>query len=235
MFLQKLLNIFFPLKCIICRSLDTENYVCYSCWSKVNFITRPYCKICSFPFLYEELHDAICGQCIKRDPVYDRLISVMKYDEYSKKIIHRFKYQDKLEITQYLSDLMLGAAKEIIGEIDYIIPVPMHRYKLLKRGFNQAALLARVIARKAKKKYLPDLLIKVKNSKPQIGLNKNEREKNVKNAFKINESYNDLLENKSILLIDDVITTGATIEECCHVLRQIRRSKIYILSLARRI
>lgn len=234
-YFKKILNIFFPLKCIVCDTYETETYVCSSCWSKINFITKPYCKICSFPFLYEEDDDAICGSCVAKHPSFKKLTYLMKYDQHSKKIIHRFKYQDKLEILNYLTNLMCTSLKDTKDKIDFVAPVPMHKLKIINRGYNQSALLASKLAKKLNKEYLPDLLIKLKNSKPQMGLSKKEREKNVKNTIRINNKLICKIHNKNILLVDDVITTGSTIKECCKILQQNSCNEIYISALARRL
>lgn len=130
---------------------------------------------------------------------------------------------------------MLNIGKEIIQQSDVIIPVPMHKYKLLKRGYNQSALLAMKLTSKLQIKYLPQALIKSNNTIPQAELKKDDRIKNVKNSFKVNPKFKESLKGKNILLVDDVITTGATIDECCKTLRKSGPKKIFVLSLAKRV
>lgn len=230
-----LLNLLFPRKCSICESYSSESEVCSECWSNCNFITKPYCNICSHPFAYENDPKAICGACIAAKPKYDKAISVFQYDDYSKKIIHKFKYQDQLHVLNYFVRLMLNMGKEVIDQSDIVIPVAMHKYKLLKRGYNQAALLAMRIATEKKIKYLPQALIKNNNSQAQAGLKKDERLLNIKNSFELNPKYKEFLKGKRILLVDDVITTGATILECCKTLTKAKPDKIFVLTLAKRV
>ena len=230
-----LLNLLFPNKCIICESYVSENKICGKCWGNCSFITKPYCYICSHPFAYENDNESICGACIVTKPKYDKAISVFKYDNYSKKLIHKFKYQDQLHILDYFIGLMLNMGKEVIEQADVIIPVAMHKYKLLKRGYNQAALLAMRIAFKKKIKYLPQAILKTNNAQAQAGLKKDERLKNIKNTFELNPKFKEELKGKKILLIDDVITTGATISECCKILRSAKPAKIFVLTLAKRV
>lgn len=130
---------------------------------------------------------------------------------------------------------MLNMGKEITQQSDVIVPVPMHKYKLLKRGYNQAALLAMKLSSKLKIKYLPQALIKTNNTIPQAELKKDDRIKNVKNSFKVNPKFKESLKGKNILLVDDVITTGATIDECCKTLRKAGPKNIFVLSIAKRV
>jgi len=231
---KRLINLIFPARCIACESYNTQADLCSPCWSQLTFITRPYCNLCSLPFAYEDEADSICGHCIKQKPQYDQAISILKYDDDSQKLIHKFKYRDQLHILNYLVNLMSNIGKDIIQEADIIIPVAMYKYKLLKRGYNQAALLAMKIASKNKILYLPQVLIKKKNSPAQAGLKKEERIKNIKNTFELNAKFIKRIQGKKILLIDDVITTGSTIDECCKILSKANPSKILVLTLAKR-
>ena len=131
--LRNLANLLFPIKCIICNSYESQSNICGSCWEKLTFITKPYCYICSHPFEYELDEKTICGDCVKSKPNYDKAISILKYDDYSKDLIHNFKYKDQLHILNYFVSLMLNMGKEIIDQADIIVPVAMHKQKLLKR------------------------------------------------------------------------------------------------------
>lgn len=233
--LKYILNILFPEKCIACNKITEANKICNDCWSNCSFITKPYCTICSYPFEFSTHENSICGSCIKQKPKYDRAFSLLKYDDASKKIIHNFKYHDQLHILEYLVDLLVINGKDLLANSNVIIPVPMHKHKLLKRGYNQAALLAMRIAKKTKIHYLPEALIKRQNTAPQAGLDRAEREKKIKNNFSLNLKIKEQLLNKNILLIDDVITTGATINECCKELKKANPKQIYVLSIAKRV
>lgn len=228
-----LINLFFPAKCIICESISVEENICTDCWSNLTFITKPYCYKCSNPFNFENDEKALCGYCIMNEPKYDQALSILKYDDYSKKLIHKFKYNDQLHILDYLSRLMLNLGHELIEKSDIIVPVAMHKQKLLKRGFNQSALLAAKIAQKTKLQYIPDLLIKQHNKASQAGLERKERLKNIQGNFQLNKDFD--IKGKRIILIDDVITTGATVNECCKMLRKGKPAKIYVLTLAKRV
>ena len=122
----------------------------------------------------------------------------------------------------------------MIDQADVIIPIAMHKHKLLKRGYNQAALIAMKIAKLKKIKYLPQAVIKVVNTDSQAGLKKSQRIKNIKNSFKLNDKFINEIRGKKILLIDDLITTGASIDECCKILKLASPSQIFVLTLAKR-
>ncbi len=230
-----ILELIFPKKCIICKSHRINSHLCIDCWKKIDFISKPNCSVCSYSFEYEPLKEALCGACILSYPMYDKAIAAFKYNENSKELIHQFKYKDNLHILNFLADLLSMSGKDIIKQTDIITVVPMHKKKFLKRGYNQAALLAMKIAKKYNLKYLPELLIKKKNIIPQADLKKKERIENVKNVFKYNYKYLNCVEGKNILLIDDVITTGATINECCKILKDKNPNKIFVLALAKRV
>lgn len=233
--LKFFLNFLFPNKCIICENYANQGKICSTCWGNLNFITKPCCKICGFPFDFDTELDGLCGACIVKPPKYNKAIAVFKYDHFSKKIIHKFKYQDQLHLLNYLTNLMINSGKDITTQADIIIPVAMHKFKLLKRGYNQAALLAMKISTAKNIKYLPQAIIKNENTIAQAGLKKDSRLKNVKNSFILNEFFKEEIKGKKILLIDDVVTTGATIDECCKILKTAKPAKIFVLTLAKRV
>lgn len=223
----------FPKKCFCCGDYIDENKLCYKCWKKLSFISKPCCNICSYPFEFEEDESAICGACITNKPKYDKAISIFRYELGAREIIHKFKYEDKLQILDYLAELLNNAISCYVQEIDFITIVPLTKIKLLKRGYNQSALLAMKLVEVNKFFYLPELLIRKKNNISQVELKKEKRLNNVRNNFTVNNSYGNFIRNKNILLIDDVITTGATINECSFQLRQFHPKKIFVLTLAK--
>lgn len=146
--------------------------------------------------------DISCGRCIARPPSFDFARSLLKFDKNSKQLIHAFKYHDKIELAKFFSQLLYKTYHNQIGNIDYIIPVPMHRIKRLLRMYNQAD----SIATRAGKLRVPDLLIKTKWTKSQVYLSKRARKENLRNTIKLNPKYD--VKGKVILIIDDVVTTG---------------------------
>ncbi|MFT6258906.1 MAG: ComF family protein [Rickettsiales bacterium] len=175
----------------------------------------------------------VCGACLQKRPSYFKALAVLRYDQISGELITKFKYFDQINLTKYFSKLMFQKAEEIIDDIDFIVPVPLHKLRIIKRKYNQSALLAKSISLFADKKPILDLLIRTKNNKPQASLNREKRLKNVESIFKVREKYLEKIKGKNILLIDDVKTTGATIESCSKILKKEKVNRIYILTLAK--
>ncbi len=174
-----------------------------------------------------------CHYCIEDKPKFDFARSILRFDHHSEKLIHNFKYYDKTEATKTLAYMMLKAYGNLISNIDFIVPIPMHKSKLKKRKYNQAAALALEISKLSNKTYSPDIIIKFKDSISQSGLSKEQRKENVKNTFKFNSKYKELAFRKNILLVDDVLTTGSTASECSKVLKRNGVKRVNILTIAR--
>ncbi|MFT6077227.1 MAG: ComF family protein [Myxococcota bacterium] len=175
----------------------------------------------------------VCGKCLQKRPSYFQALSVFKYDQTSRDLIAKFKYFDQIHLTKYFSKLMLQKSEDIIGDIDFIVPVPLHKFRIIRRKYNQSALLAKNISKLSKKESILDLLIRTKNNKPQASLNQKKRQKNVAGIFKVEEKYLPKIKGKNILLLDDVKTTGATVESCCRILKKSGINRVYVLTLAR--
>jgi ComF family protein len=232
--ISRFFNIIFPPKCLNCNVIIGEvGGLCSLCFEKINFTTSPSCAICAFPFEYDLGEEALCAACINHKPAYDKAFTVFTYNEHSKELIHKFKFADQTYATPYFANWIKRAAKDALEDADIIIPVPLHKLRLYKRMYNQSALLAKAIARISNVKYNPYILKRIRNTTPQSGLSQKQRQGNVKNAFAINPKQLAAIKGKNIILIDDVMTTGATIEECCKILRKAGVSKIYVVTLAR--
>jgi ComF family protein len=148
-------------------------------------------------------------------------------------MILAFKYGDRLHAIHTFAPWMIRAGQELIDQSDIIIPVPLHNKRLRERRFNQSALLAQEIAKRSGKAYLPDLLQRTRHTIPQQGLNYKERGKNVHGAFGVNKDHLQTLKGKAILLIDDVFTSGATLNECARVMKKAGAAAVNVLTVAR--
>lgn len=232
--LRKTANMIFPPQCISCRELVEETGgLCSVCWEQIEFLSQPQCHVCGFPF---ELHiegETTCGNCIKRRPYYNMARAVFAYDDKSSGLIIGFKYSDKIYASDPFARWMVRAGGDMIKESDMVIPVPLHRMRLFKRRYNQSALLAHSIARLTALEVRTDILLRRKNTKPQAGMTYSQRMTNVTGAFGINSKYKDAIKGKTILLIDDVITTGATIEACTRTMLRAGAKNVNVLTLAR--
>lgn len=222
-----------PSHCLICNKIIANGYFCAKDFSGLRFLTDPACAICFQPFEFEQGDGACCAACLAKKPKYERAIAVMRYDEISKKFIFSFKYFDRIDLSKFFAKLMLNQAKEMIMLADFIVPIPLHKKRLGQRKYNHSALIAKDLAKLTKIKLIYDLVTRKRNTKSQSSLSKIGRSQNIKGAFAFNEKYLSKVKGKNILLIDDVITTGATINECCKVLKKAGIRKIFVLTLAK--
>lgn len=232
--LTKFLSIIFPSKCIACSTIvSAGSKICSVCWGQMEFISSPSCAKCDYPFEFDIGHDALCGSCLNESPLFDKAMSVLRYTELSKVMVHRLKYSDKLHIAKHFASLLFKKIHKDVHKFDFIVPVPMHRKKMRSRLYNQAALMATHLSDYSGIPPLHNGLLKTKYHESQTGLSRNVRKENVKNTFAINEKYVDLIKGKNVLLVDDVYTTGATVNECSKILRRFGCGSVTVITLAR--
>jgi ComF family protein len=200
-------------------------------WQKLNFIHAPYCERCGAPFAFEASH-LQCGACVDHPPIFNKARSALFYDDGSRDLILRFKHGDQTHAVKAFIPWLKQIGHEMLQEADIILPVPLHPFRLIKRRYNQAALITQDL-----KNHYPDLthypdgLIRTKNTQSQGHKKRAEREKNVKQAFLSNPKYN--FEGKTVLIVDDVYTTGATLNECAKTLYRSGAKEVNALTIAR--
>ncbi|MDR0631747.1 MAG: ComF family protein [Holosporaceae bacterium] len=230
-FLLNLQNICFPITCYNCGKIVDSEGLCQECWKKIRWIGDPKCKICGVPFEIDAC--ALCPNCLRKKPHFDRAVSVFEYDSFSKIMILKFKHGDKTHICRQLSTWMYRVAQDAIKNADVIIPVPIHFLKRLKRKYNQSELLARELGKLSGIPYEPRILQKEKPTPQQEGLSRNMRLKNINGSFGVDSRYFSTLFKKTVVLVDDVLTTGATINECSKILKKHGAEKVIVLTIAR--
>lgn len=229
-----IINTLYPAKCILCQQIiEDVNKLCSICWAKIKFIDPHHaCHKCGC-YLNSEMQSLLfCTNCCVKPPIYNQSRSLFVYDNNSNKLITDFKYFDKTNNAIILADLLSNRLKDFIEYNDIIIPVPMHKLDFIKRRYNQTILLANKIAAIHKKPVIYDAILKIKRTKKQVGQTKKQRMENLKKAFSINNKKNNIIFAKKLLLVDDVITTGATISECSKILLKAGAGEVNILSLA---
>ncbi|MEE8171405.1 MAG: ComF family protein [Alphaproteobacteria bacterium] len=228
------MNVILPPHCGACdASVDVPGRLCADCWSKVGFIVAPYCAGCGTPFEIEAETGALCAACLRAPPAYRRARAAILYRSVGRDLILALKMADRTWIAPALGGWMASAGAELLRDADLIAPVPLHRWRLLSRRFNQSALLAATVSRESGTAWIADLLIRARATKSQARLSANERHKNVQGAFRLRKRHVKLVRGKSILLVDDVITTGATAEACVHTLLRSGAAAVDVLTLAR--
>lgn len=234
---MNLLDFVFPPRCpLCCQIVSQANTSCASCWQQLNFISSPFCYQCGLPFDFSDGEDSLafqkCLSCLESPPAFSLARSAYVYDDLSKKMILSFKHGSSFHLIPFFTHALATAGQDLFKDIDLIIPVPLHWYRLYKRGFNQSSLLAQYLGKLIQKKVNVSGLKKIKNTPSQGGLSVEERKKNVSHCFKVHSPQK--IKNKSILLVDDVMTTGATLNACAHILLKEGQAKeVRTLCLAR--
>ena len=223
-----------PRRCIACGTpVESEGALCAACWGAVRFLGPPHCAACGYPFEYDAGEGVLCGACTARRPVFDRARAVFAYDQASRPPLLAFKHADRTEAAPTLARLMATAAAELVPAAGLVVPVPLHRRRLIARRYNQSALLANALARRAGLQAVPELLVRTRATPSQGGLSATGRRRNVKGAFAIRRGMGGMVRDARILLIDDVFTTGATAEACAAVLKRAGAAGVDVLTLAR--
>ena len=225
----------FPPRCVSCGSPDVSapHALCSVCFSYLHFITDPMCASCGTPFPYEVEEGAICTVCIENPPLYDSARAVWEYNETMRPLITRFKYADQTHRLPAYARQLKAIAAPMLQACDAVIPVPLHPKRLRQRKFNQSSLLAHALVKGTDIPVWDKALLRTRNTPPQAGLDRAARLENVQDAFALNHAYAERLRDKTVILLDDVVTTGATVHACCHMLRQAPLRAIHVLSLAK--
>jgi ComF family protein len=251
-FLSSILDLLFPATCIICNNnLLTlkDRYICSSCWERCRKIKPPYCWRCGKPISTYPVDSIIppsellCSSCQKSKSFFRIARASFIYHDAVKKAISLFKYSGRTEVGKVLGEFAVDYLKNTAEfnnpklEYDYIIPVPLHPKREKKRGYNQAAILANFISKKLSLSILTGVLVRKKDTVPQTTLRYRQRQENMRDAFGLSSKIKSkLIENKKILLIDDVITTSATVNECAKVLvklGKVRQVDVYAFARGR--
>jgi len=231
----ELFNLVYPPSCLVCKTLLRENsYLCDRCFSQIKFITAStYCQRCFYPLnSIEKEVVPLCGNCRNDKYLFKRNYSIAVFDGVFKEMIHLFKYQDKELLSVFFSRLMVDFITKYLEEtVDLVSFVPLYRARERARGYNQAYLLANSIRKSFQIPLAKNILVRVKANRPQTNLSREQRRKNVKDVFKAKNVWR--VKNKRILLIDDVFTTGATLNECSKVLVGNGAKEVVALTLAR--
>jgi len=227
------LNLLFPPSCPSCKKMigDNNRFLCEECFSQLKFIKTPYCTCCGRSFSSGD-DNHLCGDCLNSSWHFDKARSIFVYEAIIAGLIHGLKYSGNmtgLETFQHLSK-----QSPVLGDLhtpDFILPVPLHIKRLRQRGFNQALLLTKKLFPNEKEKIKYDILLRQTDTPTQTGLSGKERRKNLKNAFIVKRPS--IITGRNILILDDVLTTGATINECAKVLKKSGCKRVEILTICR--
>lgn len=200
-------------------------------WAKLHFLSDPLCACCGTPLDLAVEEDQLCGACLVRRPAYDRARAALAYGEVSRDLVLALKYQGRRDGLDLLSRWMASAGADLLQDAELIIPVPLHYFRLVRRGFNQSVWLAAALARRSSAQLCVDALRRVRATPIQGGLSAEGRRRNVQGAFQVRREAR--IKDKKILVVDDVLTTGATAEACSRVLKRAGARCVDVLTLAR--
>lgn len=239
--ISKLLNIaksvpelLVPSTCLTCdRFVDKQGGCCPQCWGKLRFVAKPFCPVMGIPFSIDMGDNFLSAEAIANPPPFDKLRTVLLYDDLARKLVSSIKYSDRADLLRWVANWMHVAGSDVIDEVDAIIPIPLHSSRLRQRRFNQAGELAHRLANLNDKQFMPEVLIRRKPTRQQVGLSESERARNVSGAFVVPQEMKITLKDKRVLLIDDVYTTGATVKAATRALKRGGVKHINVLVFAK--
>ena len=229
-------DLVFPPTCLACRKATADtDALCPACWQAMRFIERPFCERLGTPFPMDLGSEGLlCPEAIAHPPVYSRARAVAQFDDGpARRLVHRLKYADRLELATAMGAWMARAGDDLLTETDVLIPVPLHRRRLASRRFNQSALLARAVSRRCGVPVVFDALQRRKPTPPQVGLTRTQRALNVQGAFLVVEEHRIAVEGRAVVLVDDVLTSGATINAAARALLRGGALRVDVLVFAR--
>lgn len=230
----RLVNAVLPPRCLACgATVETPGTLCVGCWSGLEWLAPPLCGACGLPFEFDQGKEVLCAACHADRPAFARARAALRYDEASKAMLLRFKHADRTDAAPAFAAWMERAGAELLDEADWLAPVPLHRRRLFERRYNQSALLALAIGKACRRPVIADLLQRKRNTPAQGRRGRAERQRNVAGAFAVTPRHRPALAGKRVLLIDDVMTTGATLEACAGTLLRAGAGAVDALTLAR--
>ena len=230
--LQLFLDLLFPSVCVSCRKPSSGSLcLCDSCRAEVRYLRSPLCVRCGALFVDGNGGDHLCGNCLRRSPPFLLARAVARYAPPVSTLLHRLKYRTDRTVLSTLSQIAVQFDFTPFASCDLIVPVPLHLKRLRKRGLNQSLLLTRLFFPGKETAIHPEVLVRIRDTVPQTRLGGKERRRNLRAAFAVNQEAD--IKGKSICLVDDVLTTGATVNECAGILMRAGAKEVKVLTMAR--
>ena len=231
--LRAALDLALPRLCAVCREPVDGEGLCPACWAKLSFITRPNCERLGIPFVYDPGAGILSMEAIADPPAYQRARAAVRFDEIARALVHALKYGDRLDLAPMMGRWLAQAGSELLVEADALVPVPLHWRRHWARRFNQSALLAAAIARASGVPIAARALKRVKFTPQQVGLSRAQRAANIQGAFRVPADGKAEVVGQRLILIDDVLTSGATVEGCAKALLRAGARTVDVLVFAR--
>ncbi len=231
---EAVMKTIYPPICVICRkSIDEAGHLCPDCWSQIHFLDGPICYQCGVPFDYPMFEDALCAACHASPPAYSRARAVFIYNDASKALVLALKHGDRTDLVPILSQWLSRKAADLRMSDSLLVPVPLHWRRRWSRQFNQSAELARGVHRTTGIDLSLFALERHVHGPSQGALTRRARQENVAGVFRVRPPETDTLEGRHVILIDDVLTTGATANACARALAKAGAGQVDVLTLAR--
>ena len=227
------LDIALPTLCVACREPVDGEGVCAECWAKLSFIAPPSCPRLGIPFVYDPGPDMLSMEAISNPPAYARARAAVRYDDVARTLVHALKYQDRTDLAPAMGRWMARAGQELLDDADALVPVPLHWRRAWRRRYNQSGALARVIEEQSGVKVVPEALQRIRPTQQQIGLSRPQRASNVQGAFKVAAPEQSRIAGRRVVLVDDVLTSGATVDSCARALLRAKAASVDVLVFAR--
>lgn len=222
-----------PPRCPVCGvTVDADNRFCLSCWQQLDFLAKPWCVACGLPLAFDHPDESLCGNCLTHSPVHDGVRAVVRYDDLSSLIAMRLKYGTRLGLAKLIAEHLQKFVAEC-SDNAIIVPVPLHRSRLWRRGFNQSVLIGRELARNSGIEMNHNVIFRNKITPPLRGMSGGQRRRTVDAAFALRADAQATLSGKSVLLVDDVYTSGATSNACARLLKKAGAEQVFVFCWAR--
>src|SRR6266404_4234701 len=227
------LDIALPTLCVACRAPVDGEGVCAECCARLSFIAPPFCPKLGIPFVYDPGPGLLSMEAISDPPAYQRARAAVRYDDVARTLVHALKYQYRTDLPPAMGRWMARSGRELLDEADVLIPVPLHWRRGWSRRYNQSGALARSIERQSGVKMISEALRRVRSTQQQIGLSRSQRASNVQGAFKVAAERQSEIQGRRVVLIDDVLTSGATADACARALLRAKAAQVDVLVFAR--
>jgi ComF family protein len=230
------LDLLLPPRCVSCDStVSVHGQFCAACFGQTNLIGPPYCDRCGVPFASVEQGgtEVLCPGCREHPPLFRQARAALRYDEHARRLILPLKHGDRLELAAILAPMMVRAGAALLEQAEVLVPVPLHRQRLLQRKYNQAAVLAFAVGRSASRRIVPDAMVRTRRTVPLDEKSPEERAREVAGSFEVRPSRLAGIAGRTVLLIDDVMTSGATANACAATLLKAGATAVDVLVAAR--
>lgn len=227
------LDLVIPPNCLSCDAPVLENgTLCAHCWSQLRFITRPHCEVLGQPFAYDLGAGAVSAAALADPPPFEKARAAVLYDEVARHLVARLKYEDRPDLAGPMALWMARAAVDLLEDNPLIVPVPLHRWRLLRRRYNQSALLSGILAEILELDHQPLAMIRLRATQRQVGLSRHARQENVRGAFRVTSVGAQKIAKRHVILVDDVFTTGATLTAATRACLRAGAASVRVLTFA---